>query len=300
MKDSVAHTGLARDTGNLLDLALLLAVAFIWGSLFILVKKGLTLFSAYQLTSLRFFVCFVLLVPFLPAAIRAVNRKNLAAVLIVALVGSGLSVLLLTIGQQHVNSATTGVINALSPLFTLAIGALFFHIAVTWSKGFGVLLGLLGAVFLVFLRTDGGLDTNFGYGLLMIGAAVCYGISSNVLRSRLRDFGSTQLTALTFAIVGLPSALVFLGLDGGSRLENDPRFGIAIGVGLSIAAVLAVIGYYKLIQRRGALYASTVTYLMPLVSIFWGVLDGESIGAIHFLALGLILAGVSLANFSKR
>jgi drug/metabolite transporter (DMT)-like permease len=293
----------AERHGWLADWILLLLVALTWGSLFILVKRGLRLFSPLELSAVRFMLCFLILVPFLPRAVRHVRRGDVWSILVVAFIGSGIPVILLTLGQQHVSSATTGVINSLSPLFTLCIGWAFFQVSITWLKALGVVSGLVGAVILVFLRADGSPELQFSYGLLMVGATVCYGWSANVIRMKLRGVPAASLTSLTFTLVGVPSAVVFFALGGRERVQAALT-GVAVDLvavpALALFAVLAVIWYSALIQRRGALFGSTVTYLMPLVSIMWGVLDGEQLGLPHAAGLALILGGVFMANVSPQ
>lgn len=298
-----AYTADEGVIGGLADWLLLLLVALTWGSLFILVKRGLRLFSPLELSAVRFILCFLILVPFLPGALRRVRRGDVWSVLVVAFIGSGIPVVLLTLGQQHVSSAATGVINSLSPLFTLCIGWAFFQVSITWLKALGVVCGLVGAVVLVFLRTDGSLELQFGYGLLMVGATVCYGWSANVIRRKLRGFPAAYLTSLTFTLIGVPAAVVFFALGGRARVQTALT-GAAVDVvavpALALFAVVAVIWYSALIQRKGALFGSTVTYLMPLVSIMWGVLDGERLGLPHAAGLALILGGVFMANVPSQ
>ncbi len=283
-----------------LALALLVLV---WGSSFILIKRGLVAFSSMEVGALRIAISFLVLSPLLIWHLKKVPRRKLIYFILAGIIGNGLPPFLFAIAQTVIDSYMAGVLNSLTPLFTLLIGVLFFGIRTRWINVVGVLIGLGGAIGLLSVANGGGLN-NMWYGLLAVAAAVCYATNMNLIKQYLSGFSALTITSVVFMFIGIPSLIyLFAGSDMIYVLANDPRGWESLGY----IAILAVVGtavamiiHNWLIRQTSALFTSTVTYLMPVVSIIWGIADGEIFLVMFLFWIVLILAGVYLANKKNK
>ncbi len=282
---------------NVLVLALL---SIIWGSSFILIKKSLNVYSPIQLALLRQSITAAAFLPFLIYNWSKVDWKRLHFYILIGLCGSALPSFLFAFAQQHISSSVAGILNSLTPLCTLLLGIFIFRTAFVASKLVGVLLGLAGAAALILLNQSDSLQGEIGYALLIVLATICYGINANLVTAVFRDLTSMEISMVGFTIVGTIS-FIFLafGTDFFTVMATQPQAWQAFGyVSLLslVGTVLSTLIYFRLIQQTNPVFASTVAYLMPLVSVGWGVLDGESIGWQHLAGMALILAGVYLSR----
>lgn len=289
-----------RISSRLQSFLILGFLGIIWGSSFILIKKSLIVYSPLQMALLRQSFSAAAFLPFLVYHWSKVDWKRWHFYVLIGLCGSALPSFLFAFAQQHISSSVAGILNALVPLFTLLIGIFVFRAIFIASKLAGVLLGLLGAATLIFFNQSSNLQGEVGYALLVVLATVCYGINANLVATIFRDLTALEISMVGFTLVGVPS-FVFLifGTDFFSVMQLQPQAWQAFGyVGILslVGTVLSTIIYFKLIQRTSAVFASTTAYLIPLVSIGWGVLDGESIGWHHLAGMALILAGVYLSR----
>lgn len=217
----------------------------------------------------------------------------------VAIVGSGIPSYLYPLAITHVDSSITGVINTLTPLFTMLFGWAFFQFKPTILKVMGLIIALLGAGMLV---VKGGFESRLSldfYALMAVLATVCYGLSSNVLKSKLNHVKAAPLTALTFALIGPIALGVLLSTDFIQVFQTHPKALMSflyVGILGVIGTALALVLFNYLIKRTDALYASSVTFLMPVVAMFWGFMDQEEIGLTHLAGFLLVLLGVYMTN----
>ncbi|MEQ8324824.1 MAG: DMT family transporter [Vicingaceae bacterium] len=276
----------------------MLLLAFIWGSSFILMKIGLREIPFQELGALRMIIAFLSLTPLGFNAWKRIDKKLWKYLLVVGLCGSGIPAFLFALAQTKINSSLAGMLNSLVPLFTLLFGLVFFKIKSKTIHIVGVLTGLAGALFLLY-KPGMSLNEISVYGLLVVGATICYSISVNVIKKYLSSLSSTVITSASLLFVGPICGIYLLTTDFAQRFSFETDFLISIGaiVVLSVFATgLAVIIFNMLIKRVSALYASSVTYLIPVVAIFWGLLDGEMIEATQFMGMGAILTGIYLIN----
>ena len=275
----------------------LLFLATVWGSSFILMKKGLLVFSDVQVAALRLFIAFLSLVPFLFRAFKKVSKKHIFPIVIMAFFGNGIPAFLFTKAQTQLDSSLVGILNSLVPLFTLLLGVYFFKSRPSKTNIAGVLLGLCGAVFLTLFSMGGGVEIN-NYVLLVVLATVMYAVSINVIKKYLQDIDALSITALAFSIIGPLSAFYIFNADFLTLAKTV--LGIEAMLYIALLAVVgtssAVVIFNKLISRSSAIFASSVTYLIPIIAILWGVFDGEIITIHHILAVAIILSGVYLVN----
>jgi len=276
---------------------ILILLAIIWGSSFILMKKGLEVYTYSQVAALRLFIAFISLTPFIIRGLQKVKKKHWLAIVITAFFGNGIPAFLFTKAQIHLTSSFVGMLNSLTPLFTLLLGIYFFKSRASKINIFGVLIGLGGAFLLSITDSEGAFSINI-FSILVILATIFYAISVNVIRKYLSDLDPLSISALAFLFIGPASGIFVFNTDFAIRLSSE--LGIT---GLLYIAVLAIIGtsmavviFNKLIKDTSAIFASSVTYLIPLVAIFWGVVDGEKILASQLVGAAIILCGVYLVN----
>ncbi len=279
-------------------LALVLLV-LVWGSSFILIKRGLDAFSSYEVGALRIAISFLVLSPLLIWHLKKVPRRKLIYFLLAGIIGNGLPPFLFAIAQTVIDSYMAGVLNSLTPLFTLVIGVSFFGMRARWVNVVGVILGLGGAIGLLTVANGGQLN-NVWYGMFAVAAAVCYATNMNLIKRYLSGFSALTITPVAFMFIGIPSIIyLFAGSDMIGVLTHDPRGWQSLGYVTILAVVgtaLAMIIHNWLIKQTSALFTSTVTYLMPVISIMWGLVDGEIFLLVFLFWIALILVGVYLAN----
>lgn len=275
-------------------------LAITWGSSFILIKKSLNIFSPTQVASLRLGITATALFPVVLKQFRTVKWEKWPYFLAVGLLGTAIPAFLFSFAQQKVSSSVAGMLNTLTPLFTLVLGVVFFQGKLIRSKVLGVLLGLAGAAVLIFMGQKGGISGSIGFSLLIVLATICYGANLNVVASFFQDTHSLTLSAVSFTLVGIP-ALIYLGLgtDFVHQMTTNPDAWTGLGYVAILSlggTVIASVLFFKLVQQTSAVFSSTVAYLMPIVSLIWGFWDGEPLTTYHFAGIALIIGGVYLSR----
>ena len=273
-------------------------LALIWGSSFILMKRGLEVFDFMEVAALRIVIAFVSLTPFLPQAFKFVKPKHYFPIVISALLGNGMPAFLFTKAQTELDSSLVGTLNGTVPLFTLILGVYFFSAKPSKANILGIFMGLLGIVFLAFSTLKDGFAFN-GYIFLVVLATIFYATSINVIKKYLQDLNPASIAALAFLIIGPIAAVYLFNTSFLYQLQTHPDGYKALGyiallsvLGTSMAAII----FNRLLNRSSAIFTSSITYLIPIVAIFWGVLDGEIITSYHVLGSVIILSGVYLVN----
>lgn len=282
-----------------LPLILLLGLGFIWGSSFILMKLGLKVFSSDQVGSLRMLVAFTCLLPLTFIHIRKIERKHWFWITISGLTGNGVPALLFAAAQTKLSSSVAGVLNSLTPIFALLIAAVFFGQRFGWTKILGILLGFAGAVLLTVLRGNGIVDPNYAYGLLILAACVCYGISVNVIKYKLAGLPALGVSSLALVLIGPTFGIyLFCYTDFIARMTlpgSWQAFGCILVLG-AFGSAVALILFNKLVQVSTVIVASSVTYLIPIVALLWGFVAGETLGWPQLIGMLTILAGIYLTT----
>jgi drug/metabolite transporter (DMT)-like permease len=279
----------------------LTTLAVIWGSSFILMKTGLKSFDAGQVASLRLFVSWCALLPLVAHRFKEVKSEKFRYIFATGMLGNGIPAFLFAIAQTRVSSSLAGMLNSLTPVFVVIIGFLFFKTVFKPSQLLGVIIGLAGAFALILISSKANvLSGNSWFGLLIVLATVCYAFSVTIIRNYLHHVDSVLITGFALFFAGIPSGIYLFTTDFISRFSEYEDawisfFSIAT-LGLLSTAFSTVL-FNKLIKISNALYASSVTYLIPVVAILWGVLDGETINTRHLMAMAAILTGVYLINY---
>jgi drug/metabolite transporter (DMT)-like permease len=287
----------------------LIVLSLIWGSSFILIKKGLVGLTDYQLGSLRIVLTSIILFSVGFKSIREIRKKHWIWVAISGFVSSFFPPFLFAMAQNHIDSGITSILNSIVPLNTVIIGALLFAIGVTKRQIWGVFIGLAGTLMLIYggmMIADGGKienspagDTNFWYSGLIILATIGYALNVNIIKKYLNDISALAVTTGNFIFVFLPSLVILYYSGFFENIMSSPEMQIASGYILILAlfgTALAKVVFNRLVQIASPVFASSVTYTMPIVAVAWGLVDGESFGFLQLIASGVILFGVYLAN----
>lgn len=286
------------------DWLALVLLMLVWGSSFILIKKSLLSFTSWEVGLLRISISFLALTPFVLRGFRNIPKNKLVFFLLAGLIGNGLPPFLFAKAQTVIDSYMAGVLNALTPLFTLVAGILFFGTRTRWINVAGVIIGLAGAVGLLTAVNDPLTNNNIWYGLYAVAGAVCYAFNMNIIKRFLYGFDALTITSVAFTFIGVPALILLLTSTGFvNTMHHDPLAWQSLGY-LAVLAIfgtaIAMIIHNWLIARTSALFAASVTYMMPVVSIIWGVADGESFLLYYLLWVAFILSGVYLAGKTGR
>ena len=285
-----------------------MVLSLIWGTSFILMKKGLVVFSAMELGATRVAVAAALLLPFGLREIGRVERSRLKWLALSGTVGTLIPAFLFAYAETKLASGLAGVLNALTAVFVLLVGALLFGQRLTGLRVLGIVLGLAGTVVLMLLGGSGDASPVGGagrawYGLYIVAATVGYGLSVNVIKHRLHALTPVAVTSLLLLIIGGPAlAYLLLGTSFVHKLATVPGAWAAFGyIALlaTLSTAVATVLFNMLIQRSTALFAASSTYLIPIVALGWGALDGEAFNLWHALGMVIILAGVAVIHRAK-
>ncbi|RYZ23667.1 MAG: DMT family transporter [Chitinophagaceae bacterium] len=285
----------ARD--KWINWSLFVLLALIWGSSFILMKIGQTELNGMEIGSIRILSAGIVFLPFALFHFRHFTAKKLGLIFISGLLGNLLPAFCFAAAIDKIDSSLEGILNSLTPLFVIIVGALFFGMKLERLKVAGVLVGFVG---LVLLSLYSGFNaSSFGYAALVLLATLFYGINVNLVNRYLRGHNPVQMATVSLTMVSVPAAIIAAQQHVFSTLLYNESARLAIGA----SALLGIVGsaiatalFYLLIKRSGALFASLVTYAIPVVAICWGLLDGEAITWVQVACLGVILGGVYLVN----
>ncbi len=281
---------------------ILLVLAFVWGSSFILMKIGLKSFSSDQAAALRILLASLVLLPISIKQLKNLQRKDLKSLLIAGFIGSFFPAFLFMKAEMRIDSALAGMLNSLTPVFTLLIGFLFHRTAFRSMQIVGLALGLVGAIGLILAGEGFSLGTINSYALYIVLATSFYAININQVKSNLAHLTGVQVTSLSFLFIG-PVALIYLFTTDFAPVIANPEWPVhllalaALGI---IGTALAMLLMNSLIRYSSAVTASSVTYVIPVFAIMWGIVYGEKVTLLHLICMALILAGVYIINWRKR
>lgn len=287
-----------------LSWGLLIFLSLIWGSSFILIKKSLLAYSAGEVGALRIATAALFLIPIALQNLAKVPRSQRWYLLCVGFVGSFLPAFFFAIAQTQLASGVTGILNALTPLFVVIMGALFFGLKFTRRNTIGLIISLTGTIALVMAGSGGSLgEINF-YAFFVVLATICYGLNLNIIKSYLSNLKPVAITAISLLFV-FPIALIYLLAFTG--FTHKIQYTEGAWLALLFVSILGVIGtaaaliiFNRLVQLTTPMFASFVTYLIPIVAVIWGVIDGEALDTGHYLGMLAIITGVYIANQKKK
>lgn len=280
---------------------ILILLAFIWGSSFILMKKALIHLSPVQVGALRIIFTALTLFTVGFKDISKVNRKQWYYIAITAVIGSFIPAFMFAFAVQKIDSSIVSILNSLTPLNTLVVGALFFGFSFLRKQFVGVIVGLIGALILILKGAELNPEQNYFYAVLIVFASIGYAFNVNILKKHLNDLNALTIVTGNFIIIFIPALVVlwwtgFFEVDYVAQAKTSLLYLVLLSVfGTAMAKTL----FNKLIQMTSPIFSSSVTYLIPIVALFWGVMDGERVHFGQFLAGTLILLGVYLTNKGK-
>ncbi|MFI8377580.1 DMT family transporter [Leeuwenhoekiella sp. NPDC079379] len=281
----------------------LIILSLVWGSSYILIKKGLVGLTPLQLGAVRitFSTIFLFIIGF--KSVFTITRKQWPWIALSALLGTFLPVFLFAYAETEINSSIASILNSLVPLFTMFLGYVIFKIPFTGNQVLGVLMGLAGAGILIFKGAEVNPEQNYLFAGFVVLAALCYAGNANIIKSKLQEVSSKAIAVGNFTVMIIPALIVLyfsgvLELDLSNNIVSESLMyvGVLAVVGTGIAKIL----FNRLIQISSAVFSTSVTYLIPVIGIFWGLLDGELFTLIHFLGAMVILLGVYLVNRKQK
>lgn len=283
---------------NLINWLLFTILSFIWGSSFILMKLGLDKLTAYQVAAVRILSSGLVLLPVAVRCLKNLPKDKLFPIFMSGLLGSLLPAFLFCMAEVGISSALTGTLNALTPIFVIAIGISFYNARVSTNKILGILTAFTGCVLLLLSKGVGN-NQGFIYIFLAILGTISYGINVNMVSAHLQQVPSLQIAAVALTLNAIP-ALVVLAATGFFSL---PLGDIAVLKAIGYSSILGIFGtaiasvlFYQLMKSAGPVFSSMVTYGIPIVAIIWGVVFKEQVGWKQVACLLLILSGVFVAN----
>tara|TARA_Y100001949_G_scaffold176564_1_gene190459 strand:+ start:2165 stop:3043 length:879 start_codon:yes stop_codon:yes gene_type:complete len=275
---------------------LLFILSLIWGSSPILIKKALVSLSPYEIGSLRLTFAAVVLIPFLGKNFKEIKKKDYLILFISGIVGNVIPYFLYPIAQTNIDSATSGVLTSLTPFFALLIGVVFYKQNATKNNIIGLITGFVGTTILIIFSSQVGVIGNNVFGLFVVLATLLYGINLNLIKYHLNHLKPVTITS--FSIVSILPVTFYILLSETPFIDHmnnyesyKLEFFYVFVLGFLSTSVATLI-FYNLIKIKDTVFASMVTYLMPIVAIFIGIADGEIINIIQVGGMILILTGV--------
>lgn len=291
---------------NLKNWGLLILLSLIWGSSFILIKRGLEVFSAGEVGAYRIVAAATFLLPLSIPRLKNLDKTQIKNLIIVGLVGSFIPAFLFAKAQTQLSSSLTGVLNALTPLSVVVIGALFFSSKITRRNGIGLAIAFVGVFILVTVKEGSGFgafaDIN-SHAFFVILACICYGFNLNIIKYRFQKLKPIEITAISLIMV-LPAALIYLmaGTQFSYKVANVSGAIQALGYVTLLGVMgtaIALIIFNVMVKTATPVFAASVTYIIPIVAIFWGVLDGEILLFGHYIGIAAVIIGVWFGNRKK-
>lgn len=281
----------------------LVILSIIWGSSFILIKKGLIGLTPFQLGALRILFSGFFIFVFGFYTIKKITREQWKWLIVSGFLGSFFPAFLFAFAETEIDSAVVSILNSLTPLTTILFGFAVFKITSTKRQVTGVIIGFIGTALLIASGAQLNPTQNYFYAALVVLASILYGLNVNIIKRYLQEVNSVAIAFGNFAAIYVP-ALIILITSGFFKTEvlsdSQVHESILYVLVLSIfGTAMAKIMFNKLVQMATPVFASSVTYLIPIVALFWGLFDGEGFSVLQIVAALIILLGVYLSNRRK-
>ena len=275
-------------------------LSVVWGSSFILIKKALIGLTPLQLGALRtlFAGIFLLIVGF--SYLKKIRKPQWKWIAISALLGTFIPAFLFAFAETQIDSAVASILNATTPIVTLLLGVILFKIVFSKNQLIGVMAGLAGSLLLIWSGADVNPNQNYWYSTLVLAASVCYALNVNILKKYLQGLPAMAIAAGNFIVLVVPAFIVLLFSGFFSLTFKDNT---VLHESLGYLLILAIVGtamakvmFNKLVQVSTPVFASSVTYTIPVMALLWGLLDGERFTLLQAGSAAFILFGVVLTN----
>ncbi len=290
-----------KSTPQVLTFGLVLSLALVWGSSFMLMERGLLAFSPLQVAALRIVIAGLVLLPFLLTSLRKVKKEAWPYILLVGLIGNAIPAFLFPLAETVITPGSAGILNTLSPVFALVVGVLLFGFQFSSRKVWGILISFAGALILVLAGAQEiDLLTHLAYSGLVVLATLGYGFSVNLIKKYLQEVSALHISTLALLAMAMPYGLYLLfGTDVGQILTEHPQGWSSLGYIAILAALgtsIALILFNRLVQLTDPVISASVTYLIPMVAVGWDLVAGISLFPGQWLGMGIVLLGVWLVN----
>ena len=275
-------------------------LSVVWGSSFILIKKALIGLTPLQLGALRtlFAGIFLLIVGF--SYLKKIRKPQWKWIAISALLGTFIPAFLFAFAETQIDSAVASILNATTPIVTLLLGAVLFKIVFSKNQLIGVMAGLAGSLLLIWSGADVNPNQNYWYSTLVLAASVCYALNVNILKKYLQGLPAMAIAAGNFIVLVVPAFIVllfsgFFSLTFKDNTVLHESFGYLLILAI-VGTAMAKVMFNKLVQVSTPVFASSVTYTIPVMALLWGLLDGERFTLLQAGSAAFILFGVVLTN----
>jgi drug/metabolite transporter (DMT)-like permease len=283
--------------------AYLLLLSFIWGTSLYMIKKATLGFDGYQVGALIMVFSAFILLPFGFKSLKKIKKKHISALLIIAVFSTFIPSFMFTIAIGKVGVSITSILNSLTPLNTLWLGFVFFGMKFSKNQVFGLSIGLLGLIIYFLTGNFYQGSGEYIWSLLVVFSSIGYALNTNLIMTKLRDLDALSITTATFLITLIPALIAlyyagFFDIYVGTSEQHNAL--IYILFKSAIGTAFAMVVYNKLVQISSPVFASSVTYLIPIVALIWGYTDGELINMWQFVAGILILFGVYIGNKQSK
>ncbi|QMU63390.1 MAG: EamA family transporter [Flavobacteriaceae bacterium] len=280
----------------------LIILSVIWGSSFILIKKGLIGLTPLQLGALRILItaAFLLLIGF--KSLRKIQKFHWKYIAYTAALGTFFPSFLFAFAITGIDSSITSILNSLTPFHTYIFGTLVFGFTFKKKQLIGILVGLIGTLILVLKGVETNPDQNYWYALLVIVSSVGYAFNVNIVKKYLSDLSALAITTGNFLLLIIPSGFVLLFSGFFTTFQFNPETSLAFGYIIILSIVgtgMAKVMFNRLVQIASPVFSASVTYLIPLVAVMWGMIDEEKLHIVQLLGAAIILFGVYLVNKTK-
>ena len=284
-------------------------LACIWGSSFILMKRGMfaidgqPVFTSAQVASIRIFLASVVFLPLLPKLLRNLQRKkDLLFFTVVGFGGNLVPAFLFTYAEQTLDSGIAGIMNSFTPIFTIIVGMLLFRTKINTQQIIGTIIGFAGITWLIFLSKPVQSGFELTPALAILFATFLYGLSLNTIKHKLANYTAIQVASGGFSMAFLPAFIGLFFFHTPRVFIDNPyalsSFGYISILGL-IGTAFAVIIFNLIIAQTTAVAASTVTYFIPIIAVAIGVWNGEHFIWQQLLSMLVIISGVLLVNIKR-
>jgi len=282
----------------------LITLSIIWGSSYILIKKGLVGLTPLQLGSTRIIMTTVILMIFGWKQLQKIPKNAWKWIILTGFFGTFFPSYLFAFAETVIDSSVAAVLNGMTPLFTLILGLLFFNSSFKWMKIVGVLVGFGGTLVLVSNEFTMRSGLSSWYAFLVVAATLCYSINVNLIKHKLQGVPALAIALGNFIAIVIPAFVVLLFVDfPWTKIISSSEVSSSIGYILILSlfgTALAKVMFNELVSISTAVFSISITYLLPIVAIAWGILDGEQFTLIQWLGCALILLGVYLITDKKR
>jgi drug/metabolite transporter (DMT)-like permease len=270
------------------DWLLVAAPGIIWGASFLFIAEGLKSVAPNGITFIRIFIGFATLALF-PGARKPIERSAWAGIAVLGVLWFAFPLSMFPFAEQHVSSALTGMLNAVTPLFAAIVAAIIARKLPSSRVAFGVLTGIFGSVLIALPSFHEGRSSALGVVLILF-ACASYGFALNLARPLQQKYGALPVIWRALGIAALVTAPLGLPEVATATWKTGPLFSLlTLGVaGTGVAFVL--IGMAA--GRVGATRASAAAFLIPPISLLLGVaMRGEHVALLSIIGSVICIAG---------